>query len=142
MAFRRSLNDGFIEALNDLHKKGSWWKTLVERKDVFLAIRDNCINAYCNGGSLAQIKWDGKKVLLKVHEEYLTLRSENKKNRYILLTADKTITRKMICTPKDYLDDISNKTSSIITQVARFFDTMLPHLELPHRDVASVPDDG
>jgi len=77
MAFNRSLSREFVNKLNQLHDTpGSWWRTLVDSDDVFLAIRNDSINAYAKGMSIGRIGWDGKSVTLMVHEEYLSLPSE------------------------------------------------------------------
>jgi hypothetical protein len=77
MAFQLNLDQEFIDALNQLHDQpGSWWRRLVDSKDVFLAIRNNAINAYSCGMSIGKIVREGKAVRLLVHEEYLTLTSQ------------------------------------------------------------------
>ncbi len=56
MAFQRTLDQEFIDALNRLHDQpSSWWRKLVDSPDVFLAIRNNCINAYSRGMSIGKI---------------------------------------------------------------------------------------
>ena len=77
MAFQRTLEAKFIEDLNRLHEDpGSWWRELVDSPDVFLAIRNNYINAYSCGMSIGKVVRDGDGIRLWVHEEYLTLTSE------------------------------------------------------------------
>ncbi|MFN4259511.1 MAG: hypothetical protein ACK4RK_09430 [Gemmataceae bacterium] len=76
MAFQRTLDQEFIDALNQLHDlPASWWRKLVDSTDVFLAIRNNSINAYSYGMSIGKIRWNGSHIALEVHEEYLSLPS-------------------------------------------------------------------
>jgi hypothetical protein len=76
MAFTRHLSPEFVNQLNRLYETpGSWWQMLVESDDVFLAIRNDSINAYAKGMSIGKIGWDGRNVTLIVHEEYLSLSS-------------------------------------------------------------------
>lgn len=43
--FSRGLDDDFVEALNHEYERGgSWWKGFVDDKELFLAIRRNCVN--------------------------------------------------------------------------------------------------
>lgn len=69
--FYRGLDDAFVEALNKEYDKGGWWRTLVDDKDVFLAIRGNYINAYYRGCSLSKLSWQAGDILGEVHYKYL-----------------------------------------------------------------------
>lgn len=72
MTFKRHLDAKFIQYLNSLREeKASWWSVLVEDKDVFIAVRQNALNAYASGASIARIEWDGSELRLKVHTKFL-----------------------------------------------------------------------
>src|SRR5262245_21822290 len=106
MAFRRSLDNTFVDSLNLLHDRpSSWWRNLVDSSDVFLAIRNNCINAYSCGMSIGRIVHDGSQVRLLVHEEYLTLTS---RDPYVdVLSVQTERTRRVISSETDYLAHLS-----------------------------------
>jgi len=72
MPFVRDLDPTFVASLNRLHEDtGSWWHRLANDPEVFLAVRNNAINAYANGGSVGRIRWDGNTIKLLVHHAYL-----------------------------------------------------------------------
>lgn len=103
MPFSRHLDGGFIDALNKLYEQGGWWKALVNSKRVFLALDNNRIRAYANGGGLARIAWRGGKVVVEVHEEYLTLPSRRPNVR---LMPDGECSRPVITTFRGYHDSL------------------------------------
>ena len=73
MPFTRDLDRGFIEELNKLYKdRASWWRALVEDESVFIAIRNNAINAYAGGASIARIEWSNG-LKLRVNRKFLIL---------------------------------------------------------------------
>jgi hypothetical protein len=56
MAFTRQLEAAVVDELNKLYDdRRSWWSALVHDEDVFLAVRNNSVNAYAGGGSIARI---------------------------------------------------------------------------------------
>ena len=72
--FRRGLEPGFVETLNALYDRPhSWWRTLVDDKEVFLAVRDNYVNVYHLGCSLLKLKpkLGGIDLVGEVHYKYL-----------------------------------------------------------------------
>src|SRR5690348_12545091 len=75
MSFRIQLDSRFIKALNDLRDTGSWWDALRKDPDgdVFIAIRDQGINAYIGGQSIARINWTGRHLQLLVHPKFLAV---------------------------------------------------------------------
>lgn len=71
-AFKRGLSDDFVRKLNELYgREGSWWKEMVDDPDTFVAIRDNYVNVYYRGASLARIELSGNEVVASVHYKYL-----------------------------------------------------------------------
>ncbi|OWK34133.1 hypothetical protein [Fimbriiglobus ruber] len=106
MAFQKTLEQNFIDALNQLHDQpASWWRKLVDSSDVFLAIRNNYINAYSCGMSIGKIVHEGRSIRLLVHEEYLTLTGPDP---YVdLLAAQTSRTRQVVFDEKGYLAHLS-----------------------------------
>ena len=85
MKFDRTLSPSFINALNELYESEKpWWRIIADDdEDVFILIRKNKVLVQTNGGLLIEIGQDGQqKLICKMHEDYLTLRS---KHPYITL---------------------------------------------------------
>jgi hypothetical protein len=71
MPFKRHLERRFIEELCRIYAdEHSWWHALARDADVFIAIRNNAINAYAAGASIARIEWNGG-LQLRVHRKFL-----------------------------------------------------------------------
>ncbi len=85
MQFNRSLSPYFIDTLNDLYEAdAAWWRKIADDENNFILIRNNSLRVQANGGLLMQINQNGQKdVICKMHEDFLTLRSE--KNPYVTL---------------------------------------------------------
>jgi hypothetical protein len=84
MPFVRHLDPAFVESLNEYHKdNGSWWHELANDPEVFLAVRNNAVNAYVNGGSIGRICWDGKAIALRVNHAYLVFPVRATKDHYV-----------------------------------------------------------
>jgi hypothetical protein len=68
------VSDAFLDHLDQLarQKGGSWWRDVLLRDDVFLAIRRNSLNVYYRGGSIFRIddRGDGT-ASPKAHVKYL-----------------------------------------------------------------------
>lgn len=68
------VSDAFLDHLEQLARQegGSWWRDVLLRDDVFLAVRRNSLNVYHRGGSIFRIddKGDGT-VSPKTHVKYL-----------------------------------------------------------------------
>ena len=43
--FSRSLDDAFVDALNAEYEKGGWWHRFVHDSEIFVAIRNDSVNA-------------------------------------------------------------------------------------------------
>ena len=72
--FKRGLHQRFVEKLNELYDQSdSWWRTLVDAGDLFLAVRDNYVNVYYRGCSLLKLKWKAQTgaVVGETHYKYL-----------------------------------------------------------------------
>ena len=60
-AFNRGLDCEFVKRLNGMYSvRGGWWKTLVDDKELFLAIRENYVSVYYRGRTLLELKKNGK----------------------------------------------------------------------------------
>jgi len=90
MVFKRVLRQNFIDELNRLYDvKNSWWRKMVDDKDVFLLIRNNKVHVLVNGGLLLLIRMDMQgKMICEAHEDFLSLRSES--NTYVKLDENST----------------------------------------------------
>lgn len=68
------VSDAFLDHLDQLARQdgGSWWRDVLKRDDVFLAVRRNSLNVYYRGGSIFRIddRGDGT-VSPKTHVKYL-----------------------------------------------------------------------
>lgn len=71
MTFTRHLSDGFVAALNRLHSESGWWTNLVADRDIFIAIRNEAVNAYYQGCSIAEITFQHNEVRARTHYKYL-----------------------------------------------------------------------
>jgi hypothetical protein len=96
MQFRRLLRQSMIDTLNQLYEnKNSWWYKIVEDKDAIILIRNNRLHVLVNGGLLLQISMGtGGNLVCKIHEEFLSLRSE--KDPYIDITEKETAPPKRV----------------------------------------------
>ena len=84
--FNRGLDDAFVEALNQEYDKGSWWRRFVDDQDVFLAIRENYVNAYYRGCSLLKIELKDGAIVGQIHYKYLLRPSTP--NEYVKVIED------------------------------------------------------
>lgn len=135
--FKRGLEDKFIENLCQLSKeKGSWWRDLLDRslipgskgetdRKLRIAVRNNYLNFYYLGQSVAQVIFVYGKPYIKVHEKYLKDNTTDQK--YIRIDpldpecwGIKTLTdvinkaKKYTGTEKEALDNIITHNSDIV----------------------------
>jgi hypothetical protein len=73
MAYKQGLSSEFVGALNRLYasEDGGWWRGLLDDSDLFVAIRNEYLNAYYRGCSLARIGFDKSEVIAATHYKYL-----------------------------------------------------------------------
>ncbi|MCY4560029.1 MAG: hypothetical protein OXF79_27455 [Chloroflexi bacterium] len=69
--FKRGLNEEFVNRLNEMHRDGGWWPTMVEDKRLPITIRDNYINVYYQGCSVLKLSWSQGKIAREIHYKYL-----------------------------------------------------------------------
>jgi hypothetical protein len=84
VAYKQGLSDEFVAALNDLFAspQGRWWKTMLTDPELFVAIRNEAVNVYFKGCSLAELKFDGSSIVAKTHYKYLF--NPNGENEYVI----------------------------------------------------------
>lgn len=73
MAYRQGLTDDFVAALNELNARpdGTWWAQMLHDPDLFVAIRNNYLNVYYRGCSLAKVSFENGEVIVQTHYKYL-----------------------------------------------------------------------
>lgn len=84
ITFNRLRSDSKI--FEELKKNPSWWTRFKNDKSLFIEIRkDNQVNVYFEGGSIARIHYCSKHKKLQVftHHKYLNLPEPSKSNAYI-----------------------------------------------------------
>ena len=113
---------------HELKKNPSWWVRFKNDSSLYIEIRkDNQVNVYFEGGSVARIHYCSKHKKLQVftHHKYLNLPAPSKKNAYIecsdiidkpiekdseILICDKVIERvKTCCSQKHAINGIVDK---------------------------------
>ncbi|TIL35943.1 hypothetical protein [Mesorhizobium sp.] len=76
----RHLDDDFIRALDDLARSKpdrNWWRDVLARRDLVIAIRRNSINVYNCGASIFKINWSGGRISVSTHAKYLVKQEQN-----------------------------------------------------------------
>ncbi|OAV70360.1 hypothetical protein Barb4_01406 [Bacteroidales bacterium Barb4] len=69
--------DPQADLFTELKKNPEWWKMLKEDKELHIEIRkDNYINAYYNGGSVAKIEYKAKDFVLTTNQKYLGIKDD------------------------------------------------------------------
>lgn len=66
------VSKAFLDALDNLAQKPSWWRDVLLRDDVFIAVRANSLNVYHRGASIFRIDDGGDgRILPWTHTKYL-----------------------------------------------------------------------
>lgn len=71
MSFKKSLSPQMIAALNQEYENGGWWRTLADEKETLIAIRDQYLNVYRNGCSIAVVSFVKGKLVASIHYKFL-----------------------------------------------------------------------
>ena len=79
--FNRGLSETFVGALNEEYERGGWWRQIMDDRDIFIAIREDSVNAYYRGCSLLKLNWKGGTIVGETHYKYLL--RPNLKNPYV-----------------------------------------------------------
>ena len=145
---------------HELKKNPSWWVRFKNDSSLYIEIRkDNQVNVYFEGGSVARIHYCSKHKKLQVftHHKYLNLHATSKKNEYIecsenidkpiekdseILICDKVIERvKTCCSQKHAINGIVDKEkwSEKFIQGSLIIKSLTFHLdsEFAYNDAAS-----
>ena len=145
---------------HELKKNPSWWVRFKNDSSLYIEIRkDNQVNVYFEGGSVARIHYCSKHKKLQVftHHKYLNLPAPSKKNAYIecsdiidkpiekdseILICDKVIERvKTCCSQKHAINGIVDKEkwSEKFIQGSLIIKSLTFHLdsEFAYNDAAS-----
>lgn len=74
---------------SELKKNPLWWKRFKDDRSLYIEVRkDNQVNVYFEGGSIACIRYRGKKLQITTHHKYLGLLAPSKNNLYIKKSGD------------------------------------------------------
>ena len=145
---------------HELKKNPSWWVRFKNDSSLYIEIRkDNQVNVYFEGGSIARIHYCSKHKKLQVftHHKYLNLPAPSKKNAYIecsdiidkpiekdseILICDKVIERvKTCCSQKHAINGVVDKEkwSEKFIQGSLIIKSLTFHLdsEFAYNDAAS-----
>ncbi len=83
-AYNHKLTGNMIKKMNDLYEdENSWWHKIVEDDEVFIRIRKNELRVMIHGGLLLLVTMKAGKIVCKINEEYLFLKSD--RDPYIVL---------------------------------------------------------
>lgn len=118
-AYRKKLSSELISCLNDLYKeKGSWWQTIVDDDQIFILVRQNELHVLVHGGLLLKINIDRNgKIVCKIHEEYLSLRSES--NPYVTISENRTAPPKRVEGLADFVQHYSKIKQRVKNNVGK-----------------------
>jgi hypothetical protein len=81
-AFKRGLDESFVDRLNAEYEEAAWWKDIVDDPALFIGIRDNYLNVYYQGNSILLLTLDRGRLVGKTHYKFL-LREKIQGNQYI-----------------------------------------------------------
>ncbi|MCY4237758.1 MAG: hypothetical protein OXC93_05335, partial [Rhodospirillaceae bacterium] len=115
--FDRGLDNEFVKALNDeYNKEGSWWRNLVDDRELFIAIRNNYLNVYYRGGSVLKLNWlpSERKMIGEIHYKYLLKPSMPRKDQLIKIEDGRPILPPdPECLFLDGLDDVGGLKNAV-----------------------------
>lgn len=69
--FRRGLSDPCIEQLNAHYRSRGWLAAAFDDEELFVALRDEYLNVYYQGQSLARVTFQGGALVAETHYKYL-----------------------------------------------------------------------
>src|SRR5438067_7845969 len=108
MAFTRRLEPALVDELNKLYdNQESWWNALVQDEDVFVAIRNNAVNAYVGGASIARIAWTSGRLQLRVNRKFLAFpkpTSSNDQYADLLAAVGEVVEAITVSNPAQYVE--------------------------------------
>lgn len=141
-AYVKKLKPELIKCLNDLYEeKGSWWQTIVDDDQVFILIRENELHALVHGGLILKITIDNSgKIVCKIHEEYLSLRSDA--DPYVTISEDRTAPPKRVEGLADFVqhyDKIKRRMKLFVSNERQYCHSMSLNIkEIVEKEVGLV----
>lgn len=75
----RGLSPAFLDALNTLTDEpedGAWWRDVLRRRDLIVAVRRDTLNVYYRGASLFQVTFNDGVITPLTHAKYLSRRQQ------------------------------------------------------------------
>ncbi|MFD1304111.1 hypothetical protein [Methylobacterium marchantiae] len=77
-SFYRGLSESYLEALEALtnQSEGNWWRDVLSRRDIVIAVRAEYLNVYYRGASIFRVEREGEKLVPITHAKYLTRRKQ------------------------------------------------------------------
>lgn len=75
-SFYRGLSGAFLSALDKLANEPCWWRDILSRHDLVIAVRDESLNVYYRGASLFRITQQGEDIIPMTHAKYLARREQ------------------------------------------------------------------
>ncbi|WP_082477720.1 hypothetical protein [Methylobacterium sp. Leaf93] len=87
-SFYRGLSETYLAALEALtnQSEGNWWRDVLARRDLVIAIRAEYLNVYYRGASIFRVEREGNRLVPTTHAKYLTRRKQGS----VTLAADGT----------------------------------------------------
>jgi hypothetical protein len=88
--FKRGLSNECVAELRRwaTHADGNWWKDVLARSDILLAVRGGTVNAYVKGQSIFKIGGRESALPIKIHYKYL-IASSLEGNPYVSFNGEK-----------------------------------------------------
>lgn len=94
-AYDHSLTKNMIHEINALYEnENSWWHKIIEDNEVFIRIRKNELRVMVHGGLLLLVTIKAGKIVCKINEEFLFLKSD--KDPYVVLEENARTTIKYV----------------------------------------------
>ncbi len=81
---QRGLSDPFVAALNAHYRSRGWLAAAFDDDELFVALRDEYLNVYYQGQSLARVTFQGGALVAETHYKYLL--RDDVKPEYVRLT--------------------------------------------------------
>lgn len=77
-SFYRGLSEYYLAALEALtnQPEGNWWRDVLARRDLVIAIRAEYLNVYYRGASIFCVEREGDRLVPITHAKYLTRRKQ------------------------------------------------------------------
>ena len=67
----RGLTTDFVNALSAAYNESSWWKPIVDDRELFITPRKTCVCVYYRGNRLLKLGMEGSQLAGTIHYKYL-----------------------------------------------------------------------